>query len=78
MAIWLHIVPLGRNIAACLPSRAAMRSHSAHTVGSSPACSSPTSAAIIAAFIAGVGRVCVSENRFTRTGGSAESGRGGA
>ncbi len=61
MAIWLHIVPLGRNTAASLPRKAAMRSHSAQIVGSRPACSSPTSAAIIAAFIAGLGRVCVSE-----------------
>ena len=61
MAIWLHMVPVGRNTAACLPVKAAMRSHSSLIVGSRPPCSSPTSASIIAAFIAGVGRVCVSE-----------------
>ena len=49
----LHMVPDGRNIAASLPISAAMRSHSACTVGSSPCCSSPTSARIIASFIAG-------------------------
>ena len=57
----LHIVPDGRNTAASLPSSAAMRSQSAVTVGSVPACSSPTSARSIAWRIAGVGRVCVSE-----------------
>lgn len=57
----LHMVPEGRNIAAGLPSSAAMRSHSAFTVGSSPYCSSPSSAAIMACFIAAVGRVWVSE-----------------
>ena len=61
MAIWLHIVPLGRNIAAGLPSSAAMRSHSSCTVGSSPCCSSPTGARVIAASMAGEGLVCVSE-----------------
>jgi len=61
IAIWLHIVPDGRNTAASLPRSAAIRSVSAHTVGSSPCCSSPTSAAIIAAFMAADGFVCVSE-----------------
>ena len=57
----LHMVPDGRYIAASLPMSSAMRSQSAWTVGSSPCCSSPTSASIIAAFMAGVGRVWVSE-----------------
>ncbi len=76
MATWLHIVPVGRNIAASLPSIAAMRSHSALTVGSSPCCSSPTSASIIAAFMAAPGRVCVSENRLIRTGTAGRNGGG--
>jgi len=61
MAMTLHMVPEGRNIAASLPSSAAMRSFSACTVGSSPCCSSPSSARIMASFMAGVGRVWVSE-----------------
>ncbi len=61
MATWLHMVPLGRNIAACLPSSSAILSHSAWTVGSVPYCSSPTSARIIASFMAAEGLVCVSE-----------------
>src|ERR1700733_891555 len=68
IATWLHIVPDGRNTAASLPSSAALRSHSAHTVGSEPNCSSPTSASIIASFMARVGLVCVSEERLMRTG----------
>src|ERR1700761_3880791 len=68
MATWLHMVPEGRNIAASLPSSAAMRSQSSQTVGSSPCCSSPTSAAIIASFMAREGRVWVSEERLMRTG----------
>ena len=71
------MVPDGRNIAASLPSSAATRSHSAQTVGSEPACSSPTSAAAIAARIPGVGRVWVSEARSTRTGATGMK-RGGA
>jgi hypothetical protein len=63
--IALHIVPEGRNTAAGLPSNSATRSHSALTVGSSPRCSSPTSAAAIAARIASTGRVWVSEYRLT-------------
>jgi hypothetical protein len=61
IATTLHMVPDGRKIAASLPSSAAIRSQSAFTVGSSPCCSSPTSAAIMAAFMAALGRVCVSE-----------------
>ena len=68
IATWLHIVPDGRNTAASLPSSAAVRSHSAQTVGSEPICSSPTSASIIASFMARDGLVCVSEDRLTRTG----------
>ena len=55
------MVPEGRNIAASLPSSAALRSHSAQTLGSEPDCSSPTSASSIACFIARVGLVWVSE-----------------
>ena len=61
MAISLHIVPLGRKTAASWPSSAATRSSSARVVGSAARCSSPTSAAAMAARIAAVGRVCVSE-----------------
>ena len=57
----MHMVPLGRNIAACLPISAATRSHRAFTVGSEPSWSSPTSAAIMASRMARVGLVCVSE-----------------
>jgi len=59
-ATWLHCVPLAMNTAASLPSSAATRSHSALTVGSSKAASSPTSACAIARRIAAVGRVLVS------------------
>ena len=76
--IWLHIVPLGRNTAASLPIIAAIRSHSALMVGSSPPCSSPVSAAIIASFMARVGRVWVSEYRLTRVGGMPGAGAVGA
>jgi hypothetical protein len=61
IAISLHIVPLGRKTAASWPSNAATRSSSARVVGSAPRCSSPTSAAAMAARIAAVGRVWVSE-----------------
>src|SRR5579875_1594483 len=76
MATWLHMVPEGRNTAASLPISAAMRSHSALMVGSSPCCSSPTSASIIAAFMAGLGRVWVSEYRLIRTGTEGRKGGG--
>jgi hypothetical protein len=62
------MVPDGRNIAASLPSSAATRSHNAQTVGSDPACSSPSGACAIASFIPGEGSVCVSDDRLTRTG----------
>ena len=55
VAVTLHMVPDGMNTAASLPSRSATRSHSRFTVGSSPICSSPTSARAIASRIAGVG-----------------------
>jgi hypothetical protein len=59
----LVIVPDGMKRAASLPSISAMRSCKAFTVGSSPKTSSPTSAAAMAARIAGVGRVTVSLRR---------------
>ena len=62
-AIWFASVAVGRKSAASCPSRAAARSCSALTVGSSRRCSSPTSAAAIAARIPAVGRVAVSERR---------------
>ena len=60
MAIWLHIVPDGRNTAASLPSSSAVISCSKLTVGSSPFCSSPTSASHIKRRISAVGLVIVS------------------
>ena len=77
VAATLHMVPDGMNTAASLPSRSATRSHSSFTVGSSPICSSPTSARAIASRIACVGRVCVSDSRLMRMGsalGSREAG----
>ena len=65
IATRLLCVPLATNSAASLPSSAAIFSCSALTVGSSPKTSSPTSAAAIAARIAGVGRVTVSLRRST-------------
>ena len=62
-AIWFAIVAVGTKSAASWPSSAAARSCSAFTVGSSRFCSSPTSAAAIAARIPSVGRVAVSERR---------------
>jgi hypothetical protein len=67
-ATWFAIVPDGRKIAASLPSIAATRSCSALTVGSSPYWSSPTGAAAIAARMAAVGRVTVSERRSMAIG----------
>ena len=61
IAISLHIVPEGRNTAASWPRSAATRSSSSVVVGSSRFCSSPTSAAAIAARIPLLGRVWVSE-----------------
>src|SRR4051812_10965087 len=65
IAIWLHIVPLGRNSAASWPNNEATRSCRAFTVGSSPRCSSATSADAIARRIPSLGRVWVSDRRFT-------------
>src|SRR5579883_1107836 len=62
-AIWLPMVPVGTNSAASLPSRDATRSSRARVVGSSRYTSSPTWAQAIAARIAAVGRVTVSERR---------------
>lgn len=76
-AATLHMVPEGRNTAASLPSSMAVRAQSSLTIGSSPSCSSPTSAQAMASRIAGDGLVWVSESRLMRTGGSAGSGEGG-
>src|SRR5438477_466925 len=70
VAATLHMVPDGMNTAASLPSKSATRSHSKFTVGSSPICSSPTSARVIASRMPCVGRVWVSDSRLMRTGGS--------
>src|SRR5262249_2625153 len=60
------MVPDGTNKAASLPRRAATRSWSRWTVGSSSKTSSPTSAACMAARMAGVGLVTVSLRRSIR------------
>ena len=60
------MVPDATKRPASFPSRAAARSSSALTVGSSPKTSSPTSASAIARRIAGVGLVTVSERRSIR------------
>ena len=62
-ATWLAMVPLGNHSAASLPSMSATRACRRLVLGSSPYWSSPTSAAAIAARMAGVGRVTVSERR---------------
>src|SRR5438067_13703784 len=62
-ATWFAIVAVGRKTAASWPSSSAMRRWSSLTVGSSRTCSSPTSALAIAASMAGVGFVTVSERR---------------
>src|ERR1051325_8700945 len=59
-AISLHMVPEGRNSAASLPSSSATASWSSLTVGSSPFCSSPTSASHMKRRISRVGFVTVS------------------
>ena len=64
-AISLHMVPEGRKTAASLPSSAATRAWSALVDGSSPRCSSPTSAPAMASRMAAVGRVTVSLLRST-------------
>src|ERR687892_2383549 len=66
-AIWFAIVAVGRKSAASWPSSSAARRCSSFTVGSSRSCSSPTSAAAIAARIASVGWVAVSERRSIKT-----------
>ena len=73
-AIWFAIVPLGTNSAASLPSRAAMRSCKALTVGSSPYWSSPTGASAMARRMPGEGRVTVSERRSIDSAMGASSG----
>ena len=65
---WLAIDPVGVNSAASWPSSSATRRSSSVTVGSSPKTSSPTSAAAIAARMAGVGRVTVSLRRSITSG----------
>jgi len=72
------VVPDAMNTAVSLPSKSATRAHSAFTVGSSPICSSPTGALAIASRIAGLGVVCVSENRLIRIGGRRGSSGTGA
>src|SRR5262249_20848847 len=62
-AIWFAIVAVGRKTASAWPRKRAARSSSASTVGSSRRCSSPTSAAAIAARISADGFVWVSERR---------------
>src|SRR3954471_14257567 len=73
-AIWFDIVPDGTNRAASLPSRAATVSSSLLTVGSSPKTSSPTGASLMAARMAGVGRVTVSLRRSIKAGAMRGSG----
>src|SRR5260370_42106493 len=63
IAIWLHIVPVGRKAAAALPVSSAARSCSRLTVGSSPYQSSPTSASAMARRMACDGLLTVSERR---------------
>src|SRR5918996_4997593 len=62
-AIWFAIVAVGRNSAASWPRSSAARAWSSLTVGSSRSCSSPTSAAAIAARSSALGRLAVSERR---------------
>ena len=73
---WLAIVPVGTNSPASLPSSAATRSCSSLTLGSSPNWSSPSGAPAIAARIAAVGSVTVSERRSI-IGRSLRGGHGG-
>ena len=65
MAIRLAMVPEGTKSAASLPDTSAQRASRAFTLGSSPKTSSPKGAAIMAARIASVGIVTVSERRST-------------
>src|SRR5205823_747853 len=73
-AIWFAIVAVGTKSASSCPSSSAARRCSSLTVGSSRSCSSPTSAAAIAASIAGVGFVAVSERRSITAGSLAGPG----
>src|SRR5689334_16165021 len=68
MPIWFDMVPDGTNKAASLPRTAATRSSSRRAVGSSLKTSSPTSAAAMAARMAGVGRVTVSLRKSMMSG----------
>ena len=72
-AIWFAIVAVGRKSARSWPSSSATRSCSSLTVGSSRICSSPTTAAAMAARIPGVGRVTVSERRSITAAHSAHA-----
>src|SRR5215211_8497411 len=62
-AIWFAIDAVGRYTASSCPSNSAARRSSSSTVGSSRFCSSPTTAAAIAARMPALGRVAVSERR---------------
>src|SRR5680860_1136970 len=64
MAVWLVIVPLGKNSAASFRNISATFCSRAFTVGSALKTSSPTSADIMASSMAGVGLVTVSLIRF--------------
>ena len=72
---WLAMVPEGTKRPASLPSSSATVACSRLTVGSSPKTSSPTSARAMAARMASVGLVTVSERRsmgvtrFSSSGG---------
>jgi hypothetical protein len=66
--IWLAMEPVGVKTAASLPKSAAASASRALTDGSSPYTSSPTSALVMAASMAGVGLVTVSERRSTIMG----------
>ena len=68
IAISLHMVPEGRKTAAAFPRSSATISCRWVTVGSSPFCSSPTSASHMNRRMAGVGRVTVSLKRSTSIG----------
>src|SRR5690606_8327021 len=65
MAVWLAMVPEGKNRAASIPKYSATLASRALTVGSALKTSSPTLADIMACSMAGAGRVTVSLIRFT-------------
>ena len=67
IAIWFAMVPVGVQMAASLPNRAATLSCSWLMVGSSPKTSSPTSASCMALRMPGPGRVTVSLRRSMRS-----------